>query len=122
MVFLTKMDDYQKLCDTNKNVTKMGVIIKGVYCKNISLLGDNRGRPYYQGITPFELKRVYWVLAWGSQHPTHDALIARPYHVFHDPAEDPHLSISVNKDSKCRRTTPKSWGGLGASYLGNALA
>ncbi len=31
MVFLTKMDGYQKMCDTNKNVTKMGVIIKGVY-------------------------------------------------------------------------------------------
>jgi hypothetical protein len=27
----TKMDGYQKLCDTNKNATKMGVIIKGVY-------------------------------------------------------------------------------------------
>jgi hypothetical protein len=26
------MDGYQKMCDTNKNVTKMGVIIKGVYC------------------------------------------------------------------------------------------
>jgi hypothetical protein len=27
------MDDYQKkTCDTNKNVTKMGVIIMGVYC------------------------------------------------------------------------------------------
>jgi hypothetical protein len=25
------MDGYQKVCDTNKNVTKMGVIIKGVY-------------------------------------------------------------------------------------------
>jgi hypothetical protein len=33
MVFLSKMDDYQKkTCDTNKNVTKMGVIIMGVYC------------------------------------------------------------------------------------------
>jgi hypothetical protein len=32
MVSLTKMDGYQKMCDTNKNVTKMGVIIKGVYC------------------------------------------------------------------------------------------
>ncbi len=30
MVFFTKMDDYQKMCDTNKNVIKMGVIIKGV--------------------------------------------------------------------------------------------
>jgi hypothetical protein len=29
------MDGYKKMCDTNKNVTKMGVIIKGVYyiCK-----------------------------------------------------------------------------------------
>jgi hypothetical protein len=25
------MDGYQKMCDTNKNVTKMGMIIKGVY-------------------------------------------------------------------------------------------
>jgi hypothetical protein len=31
MVFLTKTNGYQKMCDTNKNVTKMGVIIKGVY-------------------------------------------------------------------------------------------
>ncbi len=31
-MFLTKMDCHQKkLCDTNKNVTKMGVTIKGVY-------------------------------------------------------------------------------------------
>jgi hypothetical protein len=29
MVFLTKMDGYRKLCDTNKNMTKMRVIIKG---------------------------------------------------------------------------------------------
>jgi len=27
MVFLIKMDGYQKMCDTNKNVTKMGMII-----------------------------------------------------------------------------------------------
>ncbi len=33
MVFLTKMDGYQKMCDTNKNVIKMGVIIKRVYCR-----------------------------------------------------------------------------------------
>jgi hypothetical protein len=26
------MDDYQKLCDTNKKVTKMRVIIMGAYC------------------------------------------------------------------------------------------
>jgi hypothetical protein len=32
MVFLTEMDGYQKMRDTNKNVIKMGVIIKGVYC------------------------------------------------------------------------------------------
>jgi hypothetical protein len=25
MMFLTKMDDYQTLCDTNNNVTKNGV-------------------------------------------------------------------------------------------------
>jgi uncharacterized membrane protein YdbT with pleckstrin-like domain len=31
MVFPTKMDSYQKMCDTNKNVTNMGMIIKGVY-------------------------------------------------------------------------------------------
>jgi hypothetical protein len=29
--FLPKYDGYQKMCDTNKNVTKMGVIIKGIY-------------------------------------------------------------------------------------------
>jgi len=33
MVFLTKTDDCQKkMCDTNKNVTKMNMTIKGVYC------------------------------------------------------------------------------------------
>jgi hypothetical protein len=32
MVFVTKMNGYEKMCDTNKNVTKIGVIIKGVYC------------------------------------------------------------------------------------------
>jgi hypothetical protein len=32
MVFLIEMDGYQKMRDTNKNVIKMGVIIKGVYC------------------------------------------------------------------------------------------
>jgi hypothetical protein len=32
MVFFTKMDGHQKLCDINKNVIKMGVIMKGVYC------------------------------------------------------------------------------------------
>jgi hypothetical protein len=32
MVFLTKTNGYQKLCDRNNNVIKMGVIIKGVYC------------------------------------------------------------------------------------------
>jgi len=26
-----KMDDYQKKCDTNKNVTKIGMIIKRIY-------------------------------------------------------------------------------------------
>jgi hypothetical protein len=34
MVFITKMDGYQKICDTNKNVTKMGVIIRGIYYTN----------------------------------------------------------------------------------------
>ncbi len=32
MMFQTEMDGYQKLCDTNKNVTNMGMIIKEVYC------------------------------------------------------------------------------------------
>jgi hypothetical protein len=30
------MDGYQKMCHTNKNVTKMGVITKGVYCNLLS--------------------------------------------------------------------------------------
>jgi hypothetical protein len=30
MVFPTKTNGYKKLCDTNKNVTKMVVMIKGV--------------------------------------------------------------------------------------------
>jgi hypothetical protein len=38
MVFLIKMDGYQKLCDTNRNVTKMGVIRKGVYYTGIGAL------------------------------------------------------------------------------------
>ncbi len=32
MAFPSKMDGYRKMCDTNKNVSKMDVIIKGVYC------------------------------------------------------------------------------------------
>ncbi len=32
MVFLTKTNEYQKMCDTNKTVTKMDVVIKRVYC------------------------------------------------------------------------------------------
>ncbi len=31
-MFFTKTDDYQEMCDTNKNVTKMDVIIRKVYC------------------------------------------------------------------------------------------
>jgi hypothetical protein len=38
MVFLTKTNGYQKVFDTNKNVTKMGVIVKGVYYIRISLV------------------------------------------------------------------------------------
>ncbi len=38
MVFLTKMNGYKKTCDTNKNVTKMGVIIKGVYTSSLFVL------------------------------------------------------------------------------------
>jgi hypothetical protein len=30
MVLFTKTNGYHKMCDTNKNVTKMGGIIKGV--------------------------------------------------------------------------------------------
>jgi hypothetical protein len=29
MVFLIEIDGYQKMCDTNKNVTKIGMLIKG---------------------------------------------------------------------------------------------
>jgi hypothetical protein len=35
-MFLTKTDGYQKMCHINKNVTKMGVIIKGVYYNLLS--------------------------------------------------------------------------------------
>jgi hypothetical protein len=31
-VIITKKNGYQKMCDRNKNVIKMSVIIKGVYC------------------------------------------------------------------------------------------
>jgi hypothetical protein len=34
MMFLIKTDGYQKKSDTNKNVTKMDLIIKGVYYSN----------------------------------------------------------------------------------------
>ncbi len=36
-MFFTKTNGYRKMCDTNKNVTKMGVIIKGVYYSSLSL-------------------------------------------------------------------------------------
>ncbi len=52
-----KMNDYQKLCDENKNVTKTGVIIKGVYCvlylttaqrtQNLILLGVNHATDHW---------------------------------------------------------------------------
>jgi hypothetical protein len=44
MVFLTKTNDYQEVCDKNKNVIKMSVIIKGVYYimkLSISILSKN---------------------------------------------------------------------------------
>jgi hypothetical protein len=31
-IFFTKTHDYQEMCDTNQNVTKMGVITRRVYC------------------------------------------------------------------------------------------
>jgi hypothetical protein len=37
------MNNSQKMCDTNKNVTKMGVIIKGVGCiylTNLKFVGQ----------------------------------------------------------------------------------
>jgi hypothetical protein len=34
MMFLTKTNGYLKMCDTNKNVTKMGLSIKGVCCSS----------------------------------------------------------------------------------------
>jgi len=43
-MFLTKTNGYQKFCDVNKNVTKIGVIIKGVYYimkLSISILSKN---------------------------------------------------------------------------------
>ncbi len=46
MVFLTETNDDQKLCDTNNNGTKMGMIIKGVYCKtNNGWMGDHGNEP-----------------------------------------------------------------------------
>ncbi len=38
MVFLTKMDGYRKMCDANKNVTRMSMIIKEVYYVNIFVM------------------------------------------------------------------------------------
>jgi hypothetical protein len=40
MVFFAKMAGYQKKSDTNKNVTKMGVNIKGVYCIGFVIIVD----------------------------------------------------------------------------------
>jgi hypothetical protein len=40
MMFFTKTNDYQELCDTNKNVTKMGVIIRRVYCNWVFKMED----------------------------------------------------------------------------------
>ncbi len=40
MMFFTKTDDYQEMCDTNKNVTKMGVIIRRVYSNWVFRLED----------------------------------------------------------------------------------
>jgi hypothetical protein len=43
MVFFIKPNDYQKMCNTNKNVTKMDMIIKGVYyiySIHVGLMGD----------------------------------------------------------------------------------
>jgi hypothetical protein len=34
MVFFNKMDGYQKMCDTNKNVIKMGMISNNSLWKN----------------------------------------------------------------------------------------
>jgi hypothetical protein len=40
------MNDYQKMCDTNKNVIKMGVIIKGVYYMYLrGTIQDNNKKP-----------------------------------------------------------------------------
>ncbi len=40
MIFFTKTDDYQEMCDTNKSVTKMGVIIRRVYYNWVFIKGD----------------------------------------------------------------------------------
>ncbi len=40
MVFLAKPNDYQKMCDTNKNMTKMEVIIGLGFSIHVGLMGD----------------------------------------------------------------------------------
>jgi hypothetical protein len=52
MVFLTKMDGYQKIVDTNKNVTKMGVIIKWVYCTSCNMKALEHNLFSYPFVTP----------------------------------------------------------------------
>jgi hypothetical protein len=52
MVFFIKMNGYQKLCDTNKNVTKMGVIIKGVYCISCDMKALEHNLFSYPFVTP----------------------------------------------------------------------
>jgi hypothetical protein len=60
MVFSTKTDDYQKMCYTNKKVTKMGVIIKRIYfiTHNLKFFGffDKYQREYI-----FEHLGIIWL-------------------------------------------------------------
>jgi len=51
--FSTKMNGYQKLCDTKKNVTKMRVIIKGVYCTSCDMKALEHNLFSYPFVAPF---------------------------------------------------------------------
>jgi hypothetical protein len=55
-MFLTETNGCQKLCDKNKNGTKMGMIIKGVYSStNNGWMWDHENIPLVnQGMRPKE--------------------------------------------------------------------
>jgi hypothetical protein len=58
MVYLIKSNGYQKMCDTNKNVIKMGMIIKGVYSNYVNSKSKTNSIKQIIYHTKFDLKRI----------------------------------------------------------------